>query len=70
MVFGCAENNDTDGVYMKTYIPKGSMCKKCRHKHDDCSLLDFKAMPKHIVTDGIVVVICKVFGYPDKNRNK
>ena len=29
-----------------TYIPKGSMCASCQHKHRDCSHLPFRDMPR------------------------
>lgn len=38
------------------YQPKGGMCAKCIHKHDDCSKLDFSKM-KQIQRDSDSVIV-------------
>ena len=42
-----------------TIIPKGSMCQGCGKLKQDCSTLDFAAMPKiKKYPDGVVAVNC------------
>lgn len=52
-----------------TYQPKGGMCAACVHIYLDCSLLDFKSMPRISGPDerGAVIVKCTAF-YRDEAR--
>lgn len=44
------------------YVPKGSMCMLCEHRHEDCSDLDFESMrPLVELSDGTVIVRCDSF---------
>ncbi|MGL4600259.1 MAG: hypothetical protein ACRCVE_01880 [Plesiomonas sp.] len=40
------------------YQPKGGMCAKCIHKHEDCSKLDFSKMKQIQRTLNTVIVKC------------
>ena len=45
-----------------SYIPKGGMCRVCKHKCNDCSSLEFEKMPVHkAINESITVVICTEF---------
>lgn len=44
-----------------TYQPKGGMCAKCTHKHEDCSKLDFSKMKQIQRTLNAVIVKCDNF---------
>ena len=45
-----------------TIIPKGSMCQGCGKLKQDCSALDFAAMPKiKKCPDGVAAVKCAAF---------
>lgn len=41
-----------------TYQPKGGMCAKCIHQHEDCSKLDFSKMKQIHRTLNAVIVKC------------
>lgn len=43
------------------YQPKGGMCAKCIHKHEDCSKLDFSKMKQIQRTLNAVIVKCDKF---------
>lgn len=46
---------------MITYQPKGSMCAACAKKLEDCSKLDFKAMPVMVKLGSVRIVKCIKF---------
>ncbi|MGL5280708.1 MAG: hypothetical protein ACRC8W_03005 [Plesiomonas shigelloides] len=43
------------------YQPKGGMCAKCIHKHEDCSKLDFSKMKQIQRSSNSVIVKCVNF---------
>ena len=52
-----------------THIPKGSMCQGCGKLKQDCSTLDFAAMPKiKKYPDGVVAVKCAAFQAKAKDK--
>ena len=52
----------------KIYIPKGGMCKTCKHFNDDCSHFDFHEMkPIHSSGDGVIVTV-RCNGYERKQK--
>ena len=54
-----------------THIPKGSMCQGCGKLKQDCSTLDFAAMPKiKKYPDGVVAVKCAEFQSKAKDNAK
>lgn len=48
---------------MPSYQPKGQMCANCKHKHRDCSHLEFDKMPviEYSALQGIKVVACRQY---------
>ncbi|HHQ2608987.1 hypothetical protein ACOANN_04105 [Pseudomonas aeruginosa] len=46
---------------MPNYYPKGGRCRACERRLDDCSSLDFSAMPVHRRDGPDVIVICTEF---------
>lgn len=51
----------------KPHYPKGSMCVLCQHRGEDCSGLDFMAMPPIRVEPDRVVVKCVKFERVDRH---
>ena len=43
------------------YVPKTGMCIECVHLRANCSRLNFKLMPKHVIMQGVQQVICTGF---------
>lgn len=46
---------------MTNYYPKGGRCKGCAKRLNDCSSLNFSAMPVHRRDGADAVVICTEF---------
>lgn len=48
------------------YQPKGSQCANCKHKHKDCSNLEFHKMRKYSTDGNVTVVLCNKFASDKK----
>lgn len=46
------------GSTVPAYQPKGGMCLACERRREDCSGLDFAAMPVVAATAGVKIVRC------------
>lgn len=55
------------------WIPKGGMCPSCKRKDDNCSGLDFRAMPhlivKHEDGEALTIVRCTEFEKGDTDED-
>jgi hypothetical protein len=55
------------------WIPKGGMCASCKRKDDNCSGLDFRAMPHLIVKyeegEALTIVRCTEFEKGDTDED-